>query len=62
MVYALDNSDVSLHWNSNAELIWISWDGSGIEHRQQVTDTSYTGGTSWGDITRTKVFKNPVRQ
>lgn len=63
MTFSLDNSDVSLHWNASAELIWVSWLNTlGVERRQEVTDTDYIGGTTWGDITRTKTFKKPVRQ
>lgn len=51
-----------LHWNSNDELIWISYEYAGEEYRQAVTDTDYTGGITWGDITRTKTFAELEKQ
>lgn len=51
-----------LHWNANDELIWISYEYAGEEYRQAVTDTDYTGGTAWGDITRTKTFAELDKQ
>lgn len=51
-----------LHWNSDGELIWISYEYGGEEYRQQVSDTNYTGGTAWGDITRTKTFAELDKQ
>lgn len=53
---------VKLHWNANNEFIWISYEYGGEEWRQAVTDTSYTGGTTWGDITRTLAFNELDKQ
>jgi len=53
---------IKFHWNAVGELIWLSYEYAGQEYRQAVTDDSYSGDTGWGDITRTKVFEELVKQ
>jgi len=47
---------VSFGYNSENELIWITYVYAGKTYRQQVTDSNYTGGTTYGSITRTVKF------
>ena len=53
---------IKLHFNSNDEWIWVSMEYAGEEYRQQITDDSYSGGTNWADITRTKTFNEFQKQ
>ena len=50
------NTKVTLAYNSNDELIWIYEVTGSKSVKRQVTDDSYTGGTSESDITRRQVF------
>jgi hypothetical protein len=49
---------IALHYNSNDELIYISYEFKGSTKWQRVTDDAYIGGTTRDDITRTKKFWN----
>ena len=46
----------NLHYNSNNELIWISYEYASKTKWQKVSDDSYIGATDKTDITRTKTF------
>lgn len=48
--------NTNLHYNSNDELIFISYEYAGNHKWQQVTDTKYIGGIQRSDIVRTKTF------
>lgn len=53
---------IKFHWNTEGELIFLSYVYAGRTYRQAVTDTDYAGGILWADISRTKVFEELVRQ
>lgn len=46
----------NFHYNSNNELIFISYEYSGKHKWQKVSDDSYTGGLEKSDIVRVKTF------
>ena len=50
------NCQVKLGFNSNDELICIEKVKGSSTYRRMVTDTSYTGGTDYSDITRWMTF------
>jgi len=52
------NADVKIELNYNTydELIWIYKTLDGTLYTRNVTDDDYVGGTTVGDITRTKTF------
>jgi len=56
------DATVKLGYNSNDELIWITYEYAGDEWRQQVEDDDYTGGTTYADVDRWVTFNSWVKQ